>query len=174
MAILASSPNSKLTSIIRRSFAVVLVATVAAILLPGRPNGRQGWIRQDAAVLKVMNTWVRVSTKKRTMEIYVNGQLKKRVKVAVGTGGTPTPKGLAAVQDVVPTRGQLGPYILVLTAHSTVLKTFAGGNGVVGIHGWPSASAIGKAVSHGCVRMTPTGVRLLVKHAKMGTPIEVV
>jgi hypothetical protein len=37
MAILASSPNSKLTSIIRRSFAVVLVATVASILLPGRP-----------------------------------------------------------------------------------------------------------------------------------------
>ena len=68
----------------------------------------------------------------------------------------------------------LAPYIFVLTAHSNVLKTFAGGNGVVGIHGWPSSSVLGKAVSHGCVRMSRTGARALSRYASAGTPVEIV
>ena len=64
-----------------------------------------------------------------------------------------------AVHDVVPVSGLLGPYIIALTAHSRVLKTFAGGDGTIGIHGWPDSGALGKAVSHGCVRMSRTGVQ---------------
>lgn len=144
------------------------------VLLPMRPNGRQAWVRADDVVLSPTRNWVRVSTKARTLEVFVGGKLKKRMRVAVGTGGTPTPKGLAAVQDKVPTSGLLGPYILVLTSHSNVLKTFAGGRGEIGIHGWPTSGVLGKAVSHGCVRMSRSGVSMVAKYAPVGTPVEVV
>ncbi len=146
----------------------------ARVLLPARPNGKQAWVRADAVDLAITRNWVRVSTKARTVEVFVGGKLKKRLRVAVGTGGTPTPKGLAAVQDKVPTSGQLGPYILVLTAHSNVLKTFAGGRGEIGIHGWPTSAVLGKAVSHGCVRMSRSGVSVVAKYAPAGTPVEVI
>ena len=76
--------------------------------------------------------------------------------------------------DVVPVSGLLGPYILVLTAHSRVLKTFAGGEGTIGIHGWPDGGVLGKAVSHGCIRMSRTGVRSLTLWARAGIPVQIV
>lgn len=155
-------------------YALVNGAPWVRILLPGRPNGKQGWVREDTVVLTRIDTWVRVSRTKRTVEIFKGGVLKKRFLAAVGTGGTPTPRGLTAVQDKVRTGGLLGPHILVLAAHSPVLKTFAGGNGVVGIHGWPTASVLGQAVSHGCVRMSRTGVARLAKLVNVGTPVEIV
>lgn len=143
------------------------------VLLPGRPNGKQGWVAADAVALKRITTWVRVSTKKRTVEVYSGGVLKRRFKAAVGTGGTPTPKGLAAIQDSVPTSGLLGPYILVLTAHSKVLKTFGGGQGEIALHGWPTSDVLGKAVSHGCIRMSRPSVAFVARFAHPGTPVEV-
>ena len=144
------------------------------IQLAKRPNGTKAWVPEDAVDLRKTKTWIRVSTAKRTVQVLVGGVKKKSFRVAVGTGGTPTPKGLFAILDPVPTNGQLGPYILVLTAHSNVLKTFAGGDGIVGIHGWPSSSVLGQAVSHGCVRMARGDVRALVKYAKAGIPVEIV
>lgn len=141
--------------------------------LPYRPNGSQGWVPAEAVELKKTTTWIRVNTKARTVKVFKNGTAVKKFKAAVGTGGTPTPKGLFAIQDPVRTNGQLGPYILVLTAHSNVLKTFAGGDGIVGIHGWPTSSVLGKAVSHGCVRMSRTGVRALARYAQAGVPVEI-
>jgi lipoprotein-anchoring transpeptidase ErfK/SrfK len=144
------------------------------VLLPGRPNGRQGWVAADAVATKRITSWIRVSTRKRTVEVYSGGVLKKRFRAAVGTGGTPTPTGLAAVQDAVATSGQLGPYILVLTSHSNVLKTFGGGQGEIALHGWPSSTVLGKAVSHGCVRMSRSGIAFVARFAKIGTPVQVV
>ena len=144
------------------------------VQLPKRPNGTQGWINEDALELRKIRTWIRVKISTRKVQVFRNGTRIKSFGAAVGTGGTPTPIGLFAVHDPVPTSGQLGPYIFVLTAHSNVLKTFAGGNGVVGIHGWPASNVLGKAVSHGCVRMSRAGAGALAKYAQPGTPVEVV
>lgn len=141
------------------------------IQLPLRPNGRSAWVREDQVVLKQTRTWIRVSTAKRTVTVFVGGKKRKVFPASVGTGGTPTPKGLFAIYDPVPTGGLLGPKILVLTAHSNVLKTFAGGDGTVGIHGWPST--VGQAASHGCIRMSRSGVATLSSFAKPGVPVEV-
>lgn len=153
---------------------VVGTKTWIQIQLAKRPNGSKGWVPEDAVDLRKTKTWIRVSTAKRTVQVLVGGVRKKTFRVAVGTGGTPTPKGLFSIYDPVPTNGQLGPYILVLTAHSNVLKTFAGGDGIVGMHGWPSSSVLGKAVSHGCVRMARGDVKALVRYAKTGIPVQIV
>jgi lipoprotein-anchoring transpeptidase ErfK/SrfK len=154
--------------------ATVNGVTWVRVQLPKRPNGTQGWINEEALELNKTRTWIRVSVSQRKVQVFKNGSRIKSFGAAVGTGGTPTPVGLFAIYDPVPTNGQLAPYIFVLTAHSNVLKTFAGGNGVVGIHGWPASNVLGKAVSHGCVRMSRTGARALAKYAKAGTPVEIV
>lgn len=144
------------------------------VQLPKRPNGSQGWINEDALELRTTRTWIRVKISTRKVQVFRNGRLIKSFGAAVGTGGTPTPMGLFAIHDPVPTSGLLGPYIFVLTAHSDVLKTFAGGNGVVGIHGWPASNVLGKAVSHGCVRMSRAGAGALARYAQPGTPVAIV
>lgn len=144
------------------------------VQLPKRPNGTQGWLPESAVDLRRTTTRIRISTGARTVQVLRKGKGVAAFKAAVGTGGTPTPRGLFAIWDPVPTGGQLGPYILVLTAHSNVLRTFAGGDGVVGIHGWPNAGVLGQAVSHGCVRMSRNGVRALSRYAAPGVPVEIV
>ncbi len=142
------------------------------IQLPLRPNGRVAWVRSDQAVLRRTRTFIKVSTAGKRVDVFVGGKRARSFVASVGTGGTPTPKGLFAIYDPVPTGGQLGPYILVLTAHSNVLKTFMGGNGIVGIHGWPST--VGQAASHGCVRLSKRSVSALARYAKPGTPVFIV
>ncbi len=142
------------------------------IQLPLRPNGRSAWVPEEQVVLRRTRTWIRVSTATKRVEVFVAGKRRRTFVASVGTGGTPTPKGRFAIYDSVPTNGQLGPHILVLTAHSNVLRTFAGGNGIVGIHGWPST--VGQAASHGCVRLSKSGIRALNSFAKPGTPVEIV
>lgn len=144
------------------------------VQLPQRPNGSQGWVPFGAVTLRAHTTWVRISRRARTVSVFKAGRRIKTFRAAVGTGGTPTPSGLFAIHDVVPVTGQLGPYILTLTAYSRVLRTFAGGNGTIGIHGWPDGGVLGKAVSHGCVRMSRTGVRALTRWASAGVPVEIV
>ncbi len=142
------------------------------IQLPQRPNGRTGWVREEQVVLKKTRTWITVSNARRTVTVHVGGKARRTFRASVGTGGTPTPRGLFAIYDPVPTGGPLGPHILVITAHSNVLKTFAGGDGVVGIHGWPSS--VGQAASHGCVRLSRSGIAALRTFAQPGTPVEII
>ncbi len=144
------------------------------IQLPKRPNGTQGWVPEAAVDVRRNTTWIRVKTGSRTIQVFKRGVRVRTFRAAVGTGGTPTPGGLFAIWDPVPTNGQLGPYILVLTAYSNVLRSFAGGDGIVGIHGWPNAGVLGQAVSHGCIRMSRDGVRALNRYATPGVPVEIV
>ncbi len=98
----------------------------------------------------------------------------------IGTAGTPTPTGLFAVASVWrnPPDDFLGAWILPLTAHSDVLKTYDGGDGRVALHGRGGASLaapLGSAASHGCVRLANADisrvVRLIGRTALPGTPV---
>jgi lipoprotein-anchoring transpeptidase ErfK/SrfK len=60
-----------------------------------------------------------------------------------------------------------------LSAYSTVLTTFAGANGQVGIHGTNQASKIGTDVSHGCIRLDNATITGLAKRVPRGTPVDI-
>ncbi len=147
------------------------------VQLPVRPNGTDVWVPADAVQLSATGLRIRVRTGSRRVEVWRDGHLLRSFRAAVGTGGTPTPHGLFAIQDpVVSTeyqRGYLGPYILTLTAHSTVLREFMGGDGLVAIHGTNAPGLLGQAVSHGCIRVSNDAVRALWKVARPGTPVQI-
>jgi hypothetical protein len=148
------------------------------VQLPRRPNGSSAWVPQDAVQLQSTGVRLRVRLRARKVEVWRDGRRTHSYRAAVGTGGTPTPRGLFAIQDPVVAgehqRSYLGPYILTLTAHSTVLREFMGGNGLVAIHGTNAPGLLGQAVSNGCVRVANDTIRALWRVARPGTPVEVV
>ena len=152
------------------------------VRLPWRPNRASGWI--DAAAVAVERTqWrIEVSRRSRTLTLYKHGARAGSVRVVVGKPSTPTPAGRFAVTWAIRWHPQdfLGSWVLELTAHSTVLQRFDGGDGTVGIHGRGGASLLdplGSARSHGCVRLANSAIAWLVhtigaSHLP-GTPVDV-
>jgi L,D-transpeptidase-like protein len=148
------------------------------VLLPQRPNGSQAWVPQAAVSLRDTQVRLRISVSARRLQLLRAGRVIARYPVAVGTGGTPTPIGRFAVQDPVAApsyvSSYLGPYIITLTAHSNVLREFAGGDGLVAIHGTNAPGSIGTAASHGCIRIGNGALHALWRIAGPGTPVEIV
>ena len=148
------------------------------VQLPKRPNGSQGWVPREAVALAATSVRIRVRLGAKRVEVVREGKTIKSFKAAVGTGNTPTPTGGFAVQDPVtagPAQSSyLGPYIITLTAYSTVLRSFMGGDGLVAIHGTNAPSQLGTAASHGCVRVSNSAIRTLRTFAEPGIPVDIV
>jgi lipoprotein-anchoring transpeptidase ErfK/SrfK len=144
------------------------------ITVPGRPNGRTGWIPAAAANVHPVDRWLVVYRGTRKFELYVDGVLRRTGPVAVGARGMETPVGLFFVQSrFVPSKYPiLGAFAFETSGYSK-LSDWPGG-GVVGVHGTNTPWLIGEAVSHGCVRLRNSDVLALRKLVRVGTPVKIV
>lgn len=144
------------------------------VALPERPNGSTGWIRRDGVTLRTIDEAIVVDTAARTLTLFDGGTDVLTTAVAVGTPDNPTPAGAFYVVDKLDTGDDGGPYgrfALGISAHSEVLSEFAGGDGQVGIHGTDDPETIGRAVSHGCVRVPNDVAAVLAASVNLGTPV---
>jgi lipoprotein-anchoring transpeptidase ErfK/SrfK len=66
--------------------------------------------------------------------------------------------------------GAYGSFALGLSAHSDTLSEFGSGDGQIGIHGTNEPASLGKAVSHGCVRV-PDSMAARLPEVPLGTPV---
>jgi lipoprotein-anchoring transpeptidase ErfK/SrfK len=178
----ASAPNIGRLTEFRPDFRRTVVLALGAkrelnrvwyrVSLPGRPNGRTGWIRAQSVVVRPTRSEIVVRRGRRTLELYVDGRLRLRTPVVVGAPGMETPLGLFQVTDGFrPTDSFLGSYALETSAYSR-LSDWPGG-GVVGIHGTSQPWLLGRAVSHGCVRVSNAVALKLKQLAPLGTPIRI-
>lgn len=159
------------------SMRVLLVDKVSGgwvkVQLPVRPNGVSGWVAaKDVKLEPVMDRLV-VSLRARTLTLYSAGQPIATGPVGIGTTANPTPTGTFYVTDrVQPStpNGAYGAFALGLSAHSTTLSEFGNGDGQIGIHGTNDPGSIGKAVSHGCIRVGNT-LALKLAQVPLGTPV---
>jgi lipoprotein-anchoring transpeptidase ErfK/SrfK len=144
------------------------------ITIPGRPNGRTGWIPAAAADVVRVDRWLVIYRDTRKFELYVGGKVRRTGPVAVGARGMETPTGLFYVQSrFVPRRYPiLGAFAFETSGYSK-LSDWPGG-GVVGVHGTNAPWLIGQAVSHGCVRLRNSDIAALRKLVRVGTPIKIV
>jgi lipoprotein-anchoring transpeptidase ErfK/SrfK len=146
------------------------------VLMPVRPNGTVGWVQQSSVRTSQVNERIVVDLSANTITLYDSGKVVRSESAATGTSGTPTPDGLFFVKAIVPqanVNAGRGPFVLVLSAFSTVLNTFDGGQGAVGIHGTGTPSKIGQKVSHGCVRVRNETIIELAEKLSPGTPVEI-
>ena len=146
------------------------------VRLPGRPNGRTGWIRQPATVALTTSWHIVVDTSRRRVIAYHYGRPVRIVKAVVGKPSTPTPRGEFFVEEAIRLRAADAgaPYALALSARSNVLQKFDGGPGQIALHGLTNVGgALGSAVSHGCVRLDNDTMRWLVLRIGPGVPVTV-
>jgi lipoprotein-anchoring transpeptidase ErfK/SrfK len=143
------------------------------ISLPGRPNGRTGWVPARSLDLKPVSKEIVIDRSARTLELRDAGRVVVRTRVAVGARGMETPLGrFYVVARFRPTAPILGAYAFETSAYSK-LSEWPGG-GVVGIHGTNTPSLLGQAVSHGCVRVANEVILRLSRLVPVGTPIRIV
>jgi L,D-transpeptidase ErfK/SrfK len=103
---------------------------------------------------------IRISLKKRKLTLYYQGKLVKIYPIAVGKMLTNTPKGeYVIVNRQFNPGGPFGVLWLSLSKQG------------YGIHGTNNPSSIGKAVSHGCVRMYNRDVLDLAERVPNGTKV---
>jgi len=141
------------------------------ISVPMRPNGRYGWIPAADVTVAPTVAQIVIDRGRRTIDVYRGGKHVLHAIVAVGAPGMETPLGhfYVAARYVPVNDPVLGVYALETSAYSK-LSDWPGG-GIVGIHGTDEPWLLGKAVSHGCVRVSNATASRLRRLAPLGTPI---
>jgi L,D-transpeptidase catalytic domain len=143
------------------------------VQLPIKPNGSIGWVRAEAVRLYRVRARIVVSLSRRTVTAYRAGRPVFTAAAAVGASSTPTPVGRFYVNErflLDSANGPFGVAALGISAHSEVLTNWVQG-GPIALHGTTDASSIGRAVSHGCIRLANRDMAKLFALAPAGTPV---
>jgi hypothetical protein len=144
------------------------------IRLPGRPNGRTGWVPEWAlGVLHVTHEHLVVSERRRRLTLYNRGRTIFSAPVGIGKPTTPTPTGRFWIREKFRVLADpfYGPYAFGTADYSTLSEWPHGG--VVGIHGTNEPSLIPGAPSHGCIRMKDGDIAKLWPLLEVGTPLTI-
>jgi lipoprotein-anchoring transpeptidase ErfK/SrfK len=133
------------------------------------------------------SVWIGVDVKTNILGVFENDKIVAAYPVTVGSGQIPTPVGEWKVRGVVkfPTfrydekmlsRGKRGKnfYILKPGPNNPVgVIWIALNKRGIGIHGTDEPDTIGKAASHGCIRLANWDIVRLAGRVKAGVPVEV-
>lgn len=147
------------------------------VRIPGRPNGRTGWILRELLGGLQRTHWrILVDRSERRMRVYYAGHLLRIFPVGVGKPSTPTPTGHFWINErfkLSDPSNPYWPYALGTSDYST-LPNWAG-EGVIGIHGpFGEPQRIPGDPSHGCIRMLSPDIAWLGPRVTLGTPVDVV
>ena len=143
------------------------------IRVPGRPNGRKGWvIREALGPLHVARTYLRVNKKALRATLYRNGRRIWTSRIGIGKPSTPTPSGDFYIRERLKALGGLyGPWAFGTSDYSTLSEWPNGG--VVGIHGTDQPWLIPGRPSHGCIRVPNPNIIRLARLMPVGTPVRI-
>lgn len=147
-----------------------------AVSLPQLGNGRLGWVDAAAGGIGYTRTALEldVDLSARTAVLRRGGEVVLSVRVGIGRPGSPTPTGRFAVTDKLdgPRYSRYyGCCILALSATQPNLPAGWGGGNRIAIHGTPSASDFGRAISAGCLHVSDRDLRYLMRSVPLGTPV---
>jgi hypothetical protein len=143
------------------------------VALPIRPNGITGWVQARRLQVGVVHTRIAIDLSARRLTLYRDGRPVLHAAVAVGAPATPTPTGRFYVDErLIPAdpTGPWGPGAIGVSAHSDVLRNWVQG-GPIAIHGTNEPHSIGRAASHGCLRLENGVLERLFREAQAGTPV---
>ncbi len=144
--------------------------------IPGRPNGRTGWVPRDAlGEFRTVYTSLVVNRKQRRVTLFRRGKLVTSFRIGVGAPSTPTPAGSFWIREKFQTSGggTYGPRAMGTAAYAPGLTDWPGG-GVIGFHGTNQPQLIPGNPSHGCIRLRNADILRLYRLVPVGTPVRIV
>lgn len=146
------------------------------VRIPGRPNGRIGWVARNLLGEFHQTRWrIAVSRERRLMKVFYAGRLLRVFPVGVGKPSTPTPPGRFWIDERFKLSNPSSPYwpYALGTSDYSTLPDWPG-EGVVGIHGpYGEPQRIPGDPSHGCIRMLAPDIAWLAPRVTMGTPVDI-
>ena len=116
-----------------------------------------------------------ISIPHRKLALIENGQVKKVYPVAVGAAMSPSPTGKFQVKNrlVAPTYYHPGKVIPAGASNPLGTRWIGLSTKGYGIHGTNVESSIGKAASHGCIRMHRKDLEELFTDVQVGDQVEI-
>lgn len=144
------------------------------VLLPVRPNGTLGYLKNENIDLTTTQQRVEVHLSEHKLMAYDGDQAIVESPIVVGIGFSPTPTGVFYLTDTIPNEnpaGFYGPYILATNGYSEVLDEFDDGAPVVAIHGTNRPELMGQDMSNGCIRVPNDVISKLAETLVPGVPI---
>jgi len=159
-----------------------VTATATAVLLVAHALGQSATVptlqqpevqgQAPAAVKRV----IVVSLEDRKLALVEDGQVKKVYTVAVGKPSTPSPEGTFTIERRVvnPTYHHNGRTVLPGPGNPVGTRWMGLSKHGYGIHGTNEPNSIGKAASHGCIRMAKADLEQFYEMAAEGDTVELV
>ena len=117
-----------------------------------------------------------VSLEDRKLALVEDGQVKKVYAVAVGKPSTPSPVGTFTIERRVvnPTYRHNGKTVLPGPGNPVGTRWMGLSIHGYGIHGTNEPKSIGKAASHGCIRMARTDLEEFYESVEVGDSVELI
>ncbi len=136
----------------------------------------------DASETQNKTTRLEVNLNRRRVFVYEGKNLIKSYPIAVGRRNWETPKGKFQVLQLLQRPKWINPMTgkaIPGGAPGNPLGNYwigfwTNGRNWVGFHGTPNPETVGKAVSHGCLRMYNRDIEELFQLVSLGTPVTVI
>jgi len=131
---------------------------------------------QQAVATSATKRVIVVSLEDRKLALVEDGQVKKVYSVAVGKPSTPSPVGTFTIERRVanPTYHHNGKTVLPGPGNPVGTRWMGLSKHGYGIHGTNEPKSIGKAASHGCIRMSQTDLEEFYELVAVGDTVELV
>ncbi len=147
-------------------------------LVPIRPNGSRGWIRESDVTLSSTDYQVLIEVGAHKITLFQAGTVVLESPVIVGKDQTPTPLGRFYVTDPVDLQSNpnstYGAFALGISGYSEVLLSFQGGPGQIAVHGTNRPDQVGQNLSNGCIRVPNEHILEIARLVPLGTPVDIV
>jgi len=151
-----------------RIFNALVVVTAAAGLVAGTATRVMA---QNAPVRRIV-----VSLEDRKLALVEDGQVRKVYTVAVGKPSTPSPEGSFTIERRVanPTYQHNGRTVAPGPMNPVGSRWMGLSVRGYGIHGTNEPKSIGKAASHGCIRMGKADLEEFYEMVGVGDQVEII
>jgi len=159
----------------KRGAAATAVATVGAATLFAVFATSAALAQQHAAPVPRQRRQVLVSVAHRKLVVRENGRVLRVFQVAVGADASPSPTGKFQVKTrlVKPTYYHPGKVIAPGAENPLGTRWVGLDRKGYGIHGTNAPTSVGKAASHGCIRMRNADVEEFFELVAAGDEVEI-
>lgn len=163
------------TAFLSAATAVLLIAAA----VPATAQKATGDATANAVSSAPVNTAdgqvIVVSLKDRELALVDHGEVKAIYPVAVGKASTPSPTGTFTIINHVKDPTYYRPGVVIPPGRWNPVGNRWMGLSVkgYGIHGTDVQSSVGKAVSHGCIRLRKHDIEALFAQVNVGTRVEI-
>jgi lipoprotein-anchoring transpeptidase ErfK/SrfK len=143
-----------------------LPVTAPAEASPAKPRGTKTPVSRKRVVVSIPD---------RKLAVVEGGHVVKAYSIAVGADGSPSPTGEFKIVNKVTDPTYYRPGLVITRGPDNPLGSRWLGldRAHFGIHGTNEPKSIGRAASHGCIRMAQADVEELYALAQVGDTVEI-